>query len=56
MSTLTREQAITKFKELVKKYGLKWTAAVPAAACEEMAECNRILTTADRREALGFPR
>lgn len=54
MTELTRDQAIAKFKRLVKQYGLQWTAAVPRAAYDELATCNKILTTADRREALGF--
>jgi len=52
---LTREQAISKFKQLVRRYGVQWTAAVPRAAYDELAACNQILTTADRREALGMP-
>lgn len=52
---LTREQAISKFKQLVRRYGVQWTAAVPRWAYDELAACNQVLTTADRREALGMP-
>lgn len=52
--TMTREQAISKFKQLVGRYGLQWTAAVPQAAYDQLAACNKVLTTADRRQALGF--
>lgn len=53
---LTREQAIEKFLQLVRKYGLRWTASVPREAHEQMAEVNKVLTEGDRREALGLRR
>lgn len=52
--TLTREQAMDKFKGLVRQYGLQWTAALPREAYEQLRECNMVLTTKDRREALGY--
>ena len=54
--TLTKDQAITKFKQLTQRYGVQWTAGVPRAAYDELAECNKVLTTSDRREALGLQR
>lgn len=54
MPKLTREEAMRKFKQLVAQYGLQWTARVPQAAHDELRECNTVLTTADRREALGY--
>lgn len=51
---MTREDAMKKFKELVGRYGLQWTAHVPREAYEELRICNTVLTTRDRREALGY--
>ena len=53
-TVLTRTEAMTKFRELVGQYGLQWTAAVPKEAYEQLRECNKVLNTKDRREALGF--
>ncbi len=53
-TVLSRTEAMTKFKELVQKHGLQWTAAVPKEAYEQLRECNKVLTTKDRLEALGF--
>jgi hypothetical protein len=53
---LTREQAIEKFKQLVRQYGLQWTASVPKEAYEQMSQVNKVLTERDRREALGLRR
>jgi len=56
MIPLTREQAIAEFRLLVRQYGLRWTASVPASAYERLNRVNTILTTEnDRREALGLP-
>ena len=46
---------MAKFRSLVQRYGLQWTASVPASAHRELRECNTVLTTSDRREALGLP-
>jgi hypothetical protein len=54
MKELTREQAKEQFRLLVAKYGLQWDSKVPAEAYEQMNRVNRVLTTADRREALGL--
>lgn len=51
---LTREEAMKKFKALVGRYGLEWTARVPREAYDELAACNTVLTTRDRREALSL--
>ncbi|WP_070401297.1 hypothetical protein [Hydrogenophaga sp. PML113] len=51
---ITREHALATFKTLVARYGLQWTAAVPAIAYQQLARCNTVLTTRDRREALGL--
>lgn len=51
---MTKDAAMTRFKALVARYGLQWTAAVPREAYDQLAECNRVLTTRDRREALGL--
>jgi hypothetical protein len=53
---LTREQAIEKFKQLVRQYGLQWTASVPKEAYDQMAQVNKVLSERDRREALGMQR
>lgn len=45
---------MAKFKKLVQQYGLQWTAAVPQDAHEQLRECNKLLGTKDRREALGL--
>ena len=34
--TLTRAQAITKFRQLTQRYGVQWTAGVPRASCDEI--------------------
>ena len=60
MTTLTevrpmsKDAAMTKFKALVSRYGVQWTAAVPREAYAQLAECNRVLSVHDRREALGL--
>ena len=54
--TMTREEAMERFKNLVNRYGLQWTASVPKEAHIELAEINKVLTEADRREALGLDR
>ena len=51
---MTREEAMNAFRELVRQYGLQWNASVPAVAYDKLNEVNRVLTTADRREALGL--
>lgn len=45
---------MAKFKDLVSRYGLQWTARVPREAYDQLAACNAVLTTQDRREALGL--
>lgn len=52
--TLTREQAMKRFKTLVGQYGLQWTARVPREAYDQLNACNAVLTQQDRREALGL--
>lgn len=47
---------MASFKTLVRQYGLQWTATVPAIAWAQLARANTVLTTNDRREALGLPR
>lgn len=56
MSTpvLSREAAMKNFKDLVGRYGLQWTARVPREAYDELNACNAVLSTTDRREALGL--
>jgi len=50
----TREQAIAAFRALVARYGLQWTAQVPREAYDQLAQCDRVLSERDRREALGL--
>jgi hypothetical protein len=51
---MTREEAMRKFAALVRMYGLKWTVQTPDTAYESLREINKVLTEADRREALGL--
>lgn len=51
---MTRAQAMDTFRKLVAQHGLQWTASVPREAHTMLAECNKVLTTKDRREALGL--
>lgn len=51
---MSHAEAMAKFKKLTQQYGLQWTAAVPKEAFEQLQECNKVLTTKDRREALGL--
>jgi len=53
---MTKEEAMERFRKLVDRYGLKWTASVPREAHEEMAEINKVLNEKDRREAMGWPK
>jgi hypothetical protein len=55
---MTRDEAMTEYRALVNRYGLQWTARnVPdQEAWLRMSAVNEVLTTADRREALGWPR
>lgn len=54
---MTREEAMAEFRRLVSLYGLQWTprSGADAAAFERLEEVNKVLTEADRREALGLP-
>ena len=52
--TMTRDHAMARFRDLVSRYGLQWTATVPREAYDELAAINRTLTAADRRIALGL--
>lgn len=52
---MTREEAMRTFATLVARHGLQWGAHVPRDAYALLARCNQVLTTDDRREALGFP-
>lgn len=40
------------FRELVNRYGLRWSHNVPRWAYNRLAEINKVLNEADRREAL----
>ena len=55
---MTREEAMQRYRQLVARYGLQWTPrTVPdQEAWDEMARVNAVLTTEDRREALGMPK
>lgn len=48
----TKEQAQALFRQLVRKYGLEWTASVPREAWDLLNACNELLTEDDRRDAL----
>ena len=52
--SMTREEAEKTFKDLVRRYGLQWTATVPREAWDKMAEVNKHLTEEDRRRLLGL--
>lgn len=52
---MTKPQAMERFRELVRRYGLQWRADVPRVAWDELAAINTILGADDRREALGLP-
>lgn len=52
---LTRDQAVSLFRQLVAQYGLQWRADVPRSAHEQLRRCNAVLNTSDRRQALGLP-
>jgi hypothetical protein len=49
---MTKQQALELFRYLVGKYGLHWTARVPARAYEQMASVHELTTESERREAL----
>jgi hypothetical protein len=50
----TRDEAIASFKALIGRYGLRWDSRVPAAAHEELARANTVLSADDRRSiAMG---
>ena len=51
---MDRDEAKTEFRRLVSAHGLQWTARVPAHAWEKMNRVQAVLTTADRRAALGL--
>lgn len=51
---MTRDEAVATFQRLIARYGLYWTASVPRAAYELLAECNKLMTETDRRMALGL--
>jgi hypothetical protein len=49
---MTKTEAIRQFRELVAKYGIKWTAQVPREAHQQLALYIEVLTEEDRRAAL----
>jgi len=53
---MTREAAMARYRLLVARYGLQWTPrTVPDQwAWDAMERINEVLTTEDRREALGM--
>lgn len=51
---MTRAAAMDTFRALVARHGLQWTASAPREDYATLAECNKVLTAADRREALGM--
>jgi hypothetical protein len=55
MTISSKDEAIERFKVLVARYGLQWTASVPREAYLEMDEVNKFLSERDRRAALGLP-
>lgn len=55
---MAREDAMREFRKLVARYGLQWTprSGADRAAFDQLNEINKVLTEADRREALGLSR
>lgn len=54
---MTRDEAMTTFRELVRRHGLRWTARdIPQVHWDLLNDCNKVLTEDDRREAIGLPR
>lgn len=51
---MTHKEAAETFRAIVLRYGLRWNASVPRSAYDKLAECNRILTSRERRMALGL--
>jgi hypothetical protein len=50
---MTVDEAKAKFRLLVQRYGLQWTAMhVPQSAWDELAKINKVTTEQDRRDAL----
>lgn len=45
----TREEAAAAFLDLIRQYGLQWTAKVPREAHERLTQINRILTLEEIR-------
>jgi hypothetical protein len=54
----TREQAMRDFAAMVARHGLQWTAAqnVPRETWDRLAVLNQVMSTEDRREAIGLQR
>jgi len=51
---MTKQQAIEAFRDLCRRYGIMWTVDVPRSAWDVLHACNKVLTEADRRAALGL--
>lgn len=45
----SREEAISIFRELTRRHGLRWNADVPSTAYDQLARANLVLTADDRR-------
>jgi hypothetical protein len=43
------EEAVSIFRELTRRYGLRWNASVPSIAYDQLARANLVLTADDRR-------
>lgn len=49
---MSPELAALALRQLVHRYGLHWTACVPAEACALMSEIDRVLTEDSKRSHL----
>ena len=54
---MKREEAMQEYRILIGRHGLEWTPrTVPdQVSWDKMEQINKLLTTEDRREALGLP-
>jgi hypothetical protein len=50
-----KAEAIACFQDLVRRYGLRWTARTPVDAYDAMEACNQFLSEDDRRNAIFHP-
>ncbi len=52
LTYMKHSEALATFKQLVRTHGFVWNKLIPLPAHALLAECNKVLSEADRKAAL----